>query len=472
MRILMGLGMSDTNIDKSVDVVDGVLSDIEGLPDFKFIPQRKILGKSDVINSSKIADCINAESKYQVTARGALLELKEPAFVSSINIYGEAKKVKVFIKEIGGRESYVRGNEDKDNKDRYIYTVRKTIGAIRFESEDGFFKKKTAEIKKVEIFQWGVSDFNVVSEGLERAISIDYELDKKSKLVRAAVDSAKNALKELKEEEDALLKRESELNEALAALEESIAQYSVSEEAAKASYAKAEVSLQEINGRISEVVSREEAIKKGVEEKAQLLSSLIKESADVNARLKEFEKKANLFPDDLKGFADRADKTKRGYYVLAAVPLVILIIFACNLFKSAEALTGLTALKLDEVYSHLIQRLPYVIVVTTIIGGAFAFLAHILRRIEEVHQQEMNLSKISIVARDISDSEYSEGDEDEQKQKRLDLKIRMVQNYLFAEIARTEKEMNKTSPRYQDWTLLGQVKSFVAGKAEKSKDEQ
>ena len=182
------------------------------------------------------------------------------------------------------------------------------------------------------------------------------------------------------------------------------------------------------------------------ESKQRLLTNSIAEAEMTLADLKE---KVNIFPDNLEGFAERATKAKITYYCLAVIPLAILATFAVRIVISSEALLGQENLMLQQVEAFLLQRIPYVLVVSTVVGGAFAFLMHVLKRVEEVHQQEMNISKISLVARDISIGEYGEDDSDESKQRRLDLKIRMIQEYLYAEIKRSEVELNKDSVRYQ-----------------------
>ncbi|HAV6250001.1 TPA: hypothetical protein JI322_14110, partial [Acinetobacter baumannii] len=161
-------------------------------------------------------------------------------------------------------------------------------------------------------------------------------------------------------------------------------------------------------------------------------------------RRKELEKSVNLFPDNLEGFVARATKTKWTYGFLAFIPLLILG-FIVNL--SWETLKDFTAISTVDTFEKawiiLIQRLPFTLLIITLASMCLAFLYKMVRHLTEIQQQELNLSKISMLARDVSDSEHSSLEEELIQKLRIDRKMKLIREFLNSEFNRYQTFIDK-----------------------------
>lgn len=72
-----------------------------------------------------------------------------------------------------------------------------------------------------------------------------------------------------------------------------------------------------------------------------------------------------------------------------------------------------------------------------------AFLYKMVRHLTEIQQQELNLSKISMLARDVSDSEHSSLEEELIQKLRIDRKMKLIREFLNSEFNRYQTFIDK-----------------------------
>ena len=440
----------DTITQDAVELAQTTAKELESLPNINFSLGIERV-KAGSISNKKLTPLIENQGVYQLTSKGLNIDLLEPWYLSSVRVHSTKGKLRLFVKQLaGGVEKKINISNKGDTFCEF--TPKVLASTIRVDLEDTLWKFSDT-ITSIEIYGYREIDLPKIYSEIGKAEDIEGK-------IKALYQETKDAIKKAM---DGLEKKKNELKE----YEDSVSQSVVTKnneiielESTKDSL---ETDIIDLKSQVEALTSRTEILKTSIasstaketsiassievkESKQRLLTNSIAEAEMTLADLKE---KVNIFPDNLEGFAERATKAKITYYCLAVIPLAILATFAVRIVISSEALLGQENLMLQQVEAFLLQRIPYVLVVSTVVGGAFAFLMHVLKRVEEVHQQEMNISKISLVARDISIGEYGEDDSDESKQRRLDLKIRMIQEYLYAEIKRSEVELNKDSVRYQ-----------------------
>lgn len=184
--------------------------------------------------------------------------------------------------------------------------------------------------------------------------------------------------------------------------------------------------------------------------------------SDGNTRLedkqKELEKKVNLFPDTLEGFIQRASNTKLTYGVLAFIPLGILA-FLINLsWDTLKGFTKTTTLtSFESAWIVLIQRIPFTLLVITLASMCIAFLYKMVRHLTEVQQQELNLAKISMLAKDVADSEYSHLDENALHKLRAEKKIKLIREFLNSEFNRYQQFVEKEETQKVNYSFLNSL---------------
>lgn len=450
---------SETQI---IDDISGFLSQLnDSQTEFDFIQERKALTENDLNTTATFKKLFMSGSSYKLNSSGVTVELKSPFFISNIRVFSTNLNINISIENtISDGLKKVYGTEENNSQ---VYSVNKIASKILFAKKEGFLLKKT-EISKIEIYGWAIEDFIKIEHSLSRAQTIDQQLKNEWKNITQKTDALRAAIKEelaikenaiasLEAEEIELSERILSINGNIEALTKENKNLDDKNQELQSEYKK----LSENNA--TEIKKREEVSLQIAKMQAEL-TELTKEEAKKKTTLRELTSNINLFPDDLKGFTDRSGTAKRTYMWIALVPIFIFVIFCWRFIGSSESLlaasTGL--MTIDSVVASLIQRLPYVIIMSTIIGGAFGFLFHTLKRIEEIHQQELNLSKISIIAKDIYDSTYGEEltEDNTQQDKKLDIKLRMIKEYLYAEFVRSDKEMLKTSEKYDLLSVMTQ----------------
>ncbi|WP_136439274.1 hypothetical protein [Pacificoceanicola onchidii] len=232
-------------------------------------------------------------------------------------------------------------------------------------------------------------------------------------------------------------------------------------------------------GLIEDIASREEAISNLDERSVQVQEiiaertterkSLAKSVAELKQELRALEDDVNMFPTEIGGFVSQGGQNIGTYWKLAAVPIALMVLVTGLLVFNAANLTtvydeGGTA----KIWSILLTRIPYVIIATAIITACYKLARVFIAEIMRINQQRLNLSKISIVATDASNTSQEGLDltDRELYELRTDLKMQLLRDHL--------KEYLSTDFRYQgrstnNWTRLLEKRSASA--AEEEPDE-
>lgn len=114
---------------------------------------------------------------------------------------------------------------------------------------------------------------------------------------------------------------------------------------------------------------------------------------------------------------------------------------------SWETLKDFTAISTVDTFEKawiiLIQRLPFTLLIITLASMCLAFLYKMVRHLTEIQQQELNLSKISMLARDVSDSEHNSLEEEVIQKLRIDRKMKLIREFLNSEFNRYQTFIDK-----------------------------
>lgn len=192
---------------------------------------------------------------------------------------------------------------------------------------------------------------------------------------------------------------------------------------------------------------------------------------DLNNRYLDLQKNVNLLPDTLDGFSQRSFKNKRSYFLLSTVPLFVLGFIVYMAWESTKELAlNSPAMGYEQAFSILIQRIPFSLLFLFLTGMCVSFLYKMVNQLTEVHQQELNLAKISMLARDMSDSETIDLDEEERQEKRIEVKMKLIQQYLASEFMRYETLKDKNSEKHSLFGSLN-VTELLSGLGIRSKEK-
>ena len=110
-----------------------------------------------------------------------------------------------------------------------------------------------------------------------------------------------------------------------------------------------------------------------------------------------------MFPTEISGFVSQGAANIRWYMFLAGLPIMIIGLVASDLFSKASELSHIENLPGNiSVWEVLIARFPYVVVCGAILASSYKIARIFIGEIIRINEQRLNLTKISIIAKDVS----------------------------------------------------------------------
>jgi len=193
------------------------------------------------------------------------------------------------------------------------------------------------------------------------------------------------------------------------------------------------IAFSEKKSQESDVVSRIEKLEDSIDQKKKESQSLNTQISSSQDKLKQLRSNINMFPSEFQGFVTQGGRNILWYSGLALIPMVLLIGYTVVLFNGAIDLT--TIYQRQEglnLWSTFLSRLPFVTISIFIIHACYSIAKVFIRELIRINQQRLNLSKISIVAKDIADTAMSDLDlsEDEIYELRTRLKMDLIKSHL------------------------------------------
>ena len=233
---------------------------------------------------------------------------------------------------------------------------------------------------------------------------------------------------------------------------------------------------------IEDINIRKESIKKLEDQSSLIDEQIAKRQSERNGlgakiteqqqNLSALQSDINMFPTELSGFTAQGAQNAKTYWVLATVPLSLLVVVTALLVLNAANLTTV----FDEennvkIWSILITRLPYVLISTAIITVAYKLAKICITEIIKINQQRLNLSKISIIATDVSAS-AEDGLDDLSSEQLYDLrtkmKMQLLRDHLKEYISQNPLSSRSISiPNIKEVLCSKQKESVVENKIEK-----
>jgi hypothetical protein len=354
-------------------------------------------------------------------------EFSEPVFLCEIAIlmenYGSYDTFD-FQWEMasGGKASHEISRES----DTLVRTsINQLVKSVAFKPPKKWFRDPTISSVALKGFQL---------EELEGFVQTVSRLDRlKNDVVAAGDEALQNAdkanvrVEELRQENDAIQDEIKTANSTVTDLNNQIGRLT-----------------EERNGIMADIAKRENTISKLSEQETQV-GELIAErnserttlAAQVTVQkqeLRSLQNDINMFPTEISGFVSQAAQNTSSYWRFASVPILIMVVLTGLLiFNAANLTTVIDENENARIFSILATRLPYVIIATAIIGAAYKLAALLVSEIMRINQQRLNLSKVSIIATDISDASaegLTELSEEDLWQLKTRLKMDMLRDHL------------------------------------------
>ncbi|MEX1198896.1 MAG: hypothetical protein WEB57_13690 [Pseudohongiellaceae bacterium] len=259
----------------------------------------------------------------------------------------------------------------------------------------------------------------------------------------AEVDGLKHAIAELTETINRLNDDKSQVEDELESVQEELAE--------------TERSVGSKKQELSEYSARIESAASSIEQKSEERKQLSSEITKAKAELRELKENINLFPTEISGFVSQGASSIKRYSFFAAIPIIVIGLVTIDLFLRASELSHLTNLPQGiSIWEVLVARFPYVLVCGALLASSYKLARVFIAEIIRINQQRLNLTKISIIAKDISDAS-EDGlslDDAARYEHRTHLKMNLLREHLKGYLAEdyqySKKDLSPQVPSTDD----------------------
>lgn len=203
-------------------------------------------------------------------------------------------------------------------------------------------------------------------------------------------------------------------------------------------------------------------------EKGKLLRDdnirMAKENNESEFNLNQLKNEIKLFPSEIAGFVKEGNRSIKWYFWLG-LPFAIIIGFVTfSLFFSAVDLTQLWKNEGQiDIWTVFLTRIPFVLVALTILEVCGYVVGRLVFEIIKINRQRLSLSKLSIVAKDVSNAALHDEDTtvDDRYERQVRLKMELLREHM--------KEYVGQEFQYRG-TLIATLFSALVNKASIQKD--
>ncbi len=365
--------------------------------------------------SNKTTALINNSKKdfaFEAKQRWFEFEFSENVYVQSIQIiasgYDDWNAVSLELIHVSGKIFELKSNFS-DGK--FSLGVGRFVTGFRFRPDVRFTIFTNQLISSVIVIGYTPAEFAQLEEEAGR-ISRDKadlqtrfsSIDEREKAASEKVTAAEAHVTELKAESGQLDKDIGQANAQFDTLKAEIAQ-----------------NLK----RKEEFISASEDLKSKLE---NLRAERRAEESELNDKKNERAKlieEIRLFPSEISGFVQEAKRSILSYIFLSALPMAIILYVTYNLYKNSTDLTQIYKTGEVDVWTIFLTRMPFVIVSLAILQVCGVFIKRFINEIVDANNQRLNLSAISIIAKDVSTASASSLDLSPDEKFELETKLKM-----------------------------------------------
>ncbi|WP_405282058.1 hypothetical protein [Cobetia sp. Ld8] len=382
---------------------------INSIKNFNLKPTTNISFNFFNNQNRKLTKLLNPSSNsvLQGQSKWYHLSLQEPVFISKITILlsGYSNSNKFDIEYSSKNHNIKAARSIKVNDNTVTIAPNAFVTEFCFKPEKRYLEETT--IQKIEVHGYTQEGFLEVCQDLsnleklkERIIS---EIEKNTS---PAITQA-NAQIELAQDR---INKADYLEEQKSDLENEISNYKQECEdlglklndlekivSTKKSY------IDELKQEEKNTITRQQELNNIIEQRTSTQRELNTQIASKETELSKLKDNINLFPSELSQFVRQSALTNSRYMWMALLPILIISLITVALFNNAADLTVLYKRPENiDILSILITRMPYVIIAAAIIHSCYKIAKIFISEIIKTNKQGLNLSKISIIATDVS----------------------------------------------------------------------
>lgn len=206
----------------------------------------------------------------------------------------------------------------------------------------------------------------------------------------------------------------------------------------KESYSLIESTMQETTKKHSELTGE-------LDEKVATSSLLTKNIAELKAKFDELNRDVTLFAVDLKGYGEHGKRQSRWYIGIIIICILATVVVTYFAYSELSVIWNAIVLDPQRISWSLIAitRFGMLLIFTAALGGITSIGYAFVKRLIQIHERALDLSAISILARDVTDSTISEGTSSQKMAVFYAARMSLVRNLLsglFEKLATTTKD--------------------------------
>ncbi|WP_063317136.1 hypothetical protein [Pseudovibrio sp. Ad13] len=418
--------------------------------------------------TTKLVASSDSNAPMQGASRWFKYSFSEPVFLTEISVltekYHGIDKFEFRWVSIDGvkEERTIQRGDDSD----FTAPINQLVSSIEFKPPKKWFTDvKILAVDLQGFQQHELKKFTALVGNLER------RKDEIQSICEQALENAEQAnvkINKLKAEEDEFDKKISNKSSEITDLNNNIGRLTEERNALYADITARKKEVSELQDRLNRIGDNI-----GVKEKER--SGLETDISSAHSELRELKSNIDLFPAEISEFVNQGSKNILTYLKLAAVPIILLVVVTVLLVSNAANLT--TVLDENEnaiIWSILVTRLPYVILASGILTVAYKLTSIFIAEIMRINRQRLNLSKISIIATDVSNSSAHglNGLSDERLVEiRTQLKMEMLRDHLKEYLSDDFSPFKETSQKEEVQDVANSKKSEV-GEEKDLEEEQ
>lgn len=299
--------------------------------------------------------------------------------------------------EITDENGKVSKSKKPAASNKVVLTVSEFCKQIRFKPPKAYFSADKL-VNSIEIFGFDKSaagKFIQFARDIER-LKIDAlsQIEKREAIYRDTIEKAEAAeakVAEAKKELGTLKGQADRQRSTIRRLESERADLTTKTEALADSLEKNQRELTELRDELS----ARGRTKQGLDEQVEGLRE----------KLGELRANIDLFPSELDSFVKQGRRNTTTLFWLALTPIAIIAIMFGILISGAVDLTTQIDPKQEiNLYALIASRTPYVVVALAIITACYQIARSFIAELIQTNRQRLNLTKIGIIAKDVSAS--------------------------------------------------------------------
>ena len=395
-------------------------------------------------NSGKIIQLINSEDeefKYSLRNKYYMFNFSEPVYIQKVIFTpyseGSLKGLELISIDMESKESIVTFK----NKNS-IWLPKKIITAFKFKAPKKMFNKII--LNKLEIVGFTLNDFSSIKNKVEDVTTYKDDLN-------AIVNKLENKDIELDEKvtsvEKPIEEKEisiAELNEELTTLEDTQLPPLRDEALSLTS------SINELSTKKDLLEQEKTHLTNNIEQLESKSSELNKEVSLKDSELKKLVNNTNIFSTEIEEYIKQGNKDIRLYTILSLIPWILIgfvtyTVFFGSSHLSSDLISLLKGGTKIDVMTVFWLRLPFVLVVLSILFVSYEISKMFIKNIIHIQKQRRTFAKIGIIAKDIADSSIDglNINENQKFDLRTKLKMDLLKSHLMNDIGeKYEYEIN------------------------------